>query len=84
MLLASGISNCCGKMINLNNLSDYREKANKIHHNVVECLEKWVNKLGINCSLKKECDISEADMIDSDLCISIGKLILTRDIYLML
>jgi hypothetical protein len=42
---------------------------------------KWVDKLGMNCIMKKESEISEADMIDSDLCISIGNsLYLTQPI----
>lgn len=34
---------------------------------------KWADKLKVNCLIKKESEISEQDMIDSDLCISIGR-----------
>ena len=51
----------------------YREQANTIHHDVVDSFIKWADKLNINCTVKKESEISETDMTDSDLCISIGK-----------
>jgi hypothetical protein len=40
---------------------------------VVECFVKWAAQLKVNCTIKKESEISESDMFDSDLCISIGR-----------
>lgn len=35
------------------------EEANKIHNDVVDCFLKWIDKLGMSCTLKKENEISD-------------------------
>ncbi len=51
---------------------DYREEANKVHHNVVDCFYKYVTKEGITTTVKKESELDQSDVTNTDLVISLG------------
>jgi len=52
---------------------DYREEANTVHHNVVDCFYKHVTKEGITTSVKKESELDQSDVTNTDLVISLGR-----------
>ena len=49
-----------------------REKANTIHHAIVELFTQWIPKFGMEADIVKDDEVKDIHMKDKDLCITIG------------